>query len=411
MRRILLSITLIVLYSGWISSLNGFGYDRSGLIPTFRARCHPGLIEMKNGYDSTMISTWSTNQPKDAKSEAKNRATFSVVRVIKDSKQESENIKEGKILAESQILFGPVGQRVLVFGYNHYSEGYKYFQYRMPLTDEMLDYVQNAPAVDAPRTVMLAYLAKHLESTDKTVADDAYRYFEWLFEIKDIPEIREQLSVEQLRKFLANPETPPMRIGLYALLLGYAGDETDIPLLKEISLRPGKAPWEGGILDRACLFEGYLLLARESGLEVLEEAKLRDNACPYYEISAMMYALQFMSEHGEERFTKDRLRQSMRIVLNRSEPYDMAFFHLAKLQDWSVSDRLMELYGTAGYDSIWMKGAIVGYLHSMDATRPKDPTEQLPEHVIIARKHLNTLRDKDPETLKRLEENVVFQKN
>lgn len=403
MRRFVFSIILALLCTAGISPSSGLGYDLSYRL--MMGHCHPGLVEMKNTYDSTMIATWSTAEPKDSKSESKSRARFSVVQVIKDSKQESENIQVGKILAESQILFGPLAQRALVFGYTHSPKEYRYFQFRVPLTDEMLDYIQKAPTADAPRTVMLAYLAKHFDSTDETVADDAFRYFEWLFEIKDIPEIRTQLSTEQLRKLLTNSDTPPMRMGLYALLLGYAGDETDIPLLKEISLRPGKAPWEGGIRDSDWLFEGYLLLAGEQGLEVLEEAKLRDNACPDFERYAMMDALQFMAEHGQGRFTMDRLRQSMRIVLNRSEPDSSTIHHLAKLQDWSVSDRLVELYGTAGYDSFSMKASIVWFLKSMDATQPKDSTEQLPEHVITARKHLKTLREKDPVILKRLEKN------
>ena len=403
MRRFVFSIMLALLCVLGIFSSGSFGYDLSDRL--MMGHCHPGLVEMKNTYDSTMIATWSKDQPKDSKSGPKSRARFSVVQIIKDSKQESENIQVGKILAESQVLFGPLAQRALVFGYTHSPEEYRYFQFHAPLTDEMLDYIQKAPAADAPRTVMLAYLAKHFDSTDETVANDAYRYFEWLFEIKDIQEIRSQLSVEQLRKLLTNPESPPVRIGLCALLLGYAGDETDIPLLKQLSLQPEKAPWENGIKDRDWLFEGYLLLAGEQGLEILEEAKLRDNACPNFELYAMMDALQFMAEHGQGRFTKDRLRQSMRIVLNRSEPDYWAIYNLAKLQDWSVSDRLMELYGTAGYDSFSMKASIVGFLKSMDATKPKDPTEQLPEHVITARKHLKTLHEKDPVILKRLDKN------
>ena len=401
MRRFVFSIILTLLCVAGISPSSGLGYDLSDRL--MMGHCHPGLVEMKNTYDSTMIATWSTAPPKDSKSEFKSRARFSVVRVIKDSKEESENIREGKILAESQVLFGPLGQRALVFGYTHSPEEYRYFQFHTPLTDEMLDYVENAPTADAPRTVMLAYLAKHFESTDQTVADDAFRYFEWLFEIKDIPEIRGQLSVEQLRKFLTNPDTPPMRIGLYALLLGYAGDESDISLLKQLSLRPAKPSWENGIRDLDWVFEGYLLLEGEQGLQALEESKLRDKSSSNGEFLSAMAALRFMAEHGDGRFTKDRLLQSMRIALDRQEMAIEVLGYFFKMQDWTVSDRLMELYGTTGYDSVWVKQVIVSFLLTAEATKPKDPHEPLPEHVLTAQKHLKTLREKDPETVKRAE--------
>lgn len=399
MCRFVLSITLVMLFSGWVMPPRTFGYE-----PEVRAKlggqnCHPGIILRTHGSDSVMVATWSTNQPIDPKSAIGGRAKLTVTEIIKDSKQESENIKVGKVLAESHVLLGWEGQRLLVFGAK-YREGYRYSSFRVPLTDEILDYVQNAPAADAPHMAMLAYLAKHFESTDQTVADDAFRYFEWLFEIKDIPEIRGQLSVEQLRKFLTNPETKSHRVGMYGFLLGFVGNETDIQLLREISLRPVEDFRAGA--DR--LFEGYLMLAGAQGLEVLEEAKLKNKTLSVSETYAMMQALRYLWTFGDDRISKDRLRQSMRILLDRPEMADLVIIDLCKWQDWSVSDRLMELYGTAGYDIPSTKQVIARFFLTAEAAKPKDANEPLPAHVLTAQKHLKTLREKDPETVKAAEE-------
>ena len=46
----------------------------------------------------------------------------------------------------------------------------------------------------------------------------------------------------------------------------------------------------------------------------------------------------------------------------------------------------------------------VEFFLTAEAVKPNDPKEPLPEHVVIAQKHLKTLREKDPETVKAAEE-------
>ena len=397
MFRYALSMILTLLLCGWFASLNGYGDDFSGNRCSFY---RPSLREQWTHSDSIMIATWSKAPSANAQNGDSSKARLMVIEVIKEPKQESENIKLGKIIRESKVQLGSEGERVLVFGNVQSDESYRYSLFPKPLTEALLDYLRQIPSVDAKPAVQLAYFAKHFESPDPMVAEAAFYDFSMPAEMKDLVEIRDHLSPDKLRQWLTNPQTDSHRIGMYGFLLGLVGNETDIQLLREISLRPVQ---EFGIgADR--LFTGYLMLAGVQGLEVLEEAKLKNKTAPFSEAYATMQALRFMWTYGDGRISKDRLRQSMRIILDRPELADLVIIDLGRWQDWSVSDKLMELYGQAGYDIPSTKRAIVRFFLTEEAAKPKDPKESLPEHVITAQKHLKTLREKDPETVKAAEE-------
>ena len=149
---------------------------------------------------------------------------------------------------------------------------------------------------------------------------------------------------------------------------------------------------------------GYLLLAGEKALTTLEDAKLRNKKAAFSETYATMNALRFMWTYGDNHISKDRLRQSMRIILDRPELADLVIVDLGRWEDWSVADRLMELYGSAGYDIPSTKRAIVRFYLTAEATKPKDEKAALPAHVVTAQKHLKKLRETDPETVHSAEE-------
>ena len=183
-------------------------------------------------------------------------------------------------------------------------------------------------------------------------------------------------------------------------MTGLSGTDEDAEYLKGRLLEPV----EGFRLGIDGMMGGYLLLAGEKGLEVLEDAKLRSKTVPFNETYATMQALRFMWTYGDEQISKDRLRQSMRIILDRPELADLVIVDLGRWQDWSVADRLMELYGSAGYDIPSTKRAIVRFYLTMEAAKPKEAQEPFPAHVVTAQTHLKTLREKDPETVKAAEE-------
>src|SRR5262249_40182699 len=108
---------------------------------------------------------------------------------------------------------------------------------------------------------------------------------------------------------------------------------------------------------------GYLLLTGDKGLEVLEKDKLENKQAPFSETYAAMQAIRFMWQYGDNRISPDRLRASMRVLLDRQELADLVIADLSRMKDWSVQDKLMSMYDDEG-NIPSVKRAIVRYMLS-----------------------------------------------
>jgi hypothetical protein len=93
--------------------------------------------------------------------------------------------------------------------------------------------------------------------------------------------------------------------------------------------------------------------------------------------------------HGTEEkiIPKERLLQGIRLMLDRPQLADLVIPDLARWEDWSVLDRLVDLFKTSDDVSNWVRVPVVNYLRACP----------LPE----AKTKLDELAKIDPETLKR----------
>ncbi len=90
----------------------------------------------------------------------------------------------------------------------------------------------------------------------------------------------------------------------------------------------------------------------------------------------------------------------MRLLLDRPELADLVIADLARMEDWSAQDRLMELYGAEGYDIPSIKRAVVRYMLASAKFKPETPEQAEPEHVVKGKKYLAQLEERDPKTVK-----------
>lgn len=351
------------------------------------------LCEQLNMSDAAVLVQWEGGKPADREKGFLGSTEYTVLKVVHDS---SGELKPGGKVNLHRYRASKVGDMFLLLGTKVDS-----LEWGSPLevTETSFNYITQSPSKEAPATKRLSYFLKFLEFSDHIVADDAYGEFANA-QYKDIVAVKDKFPREKLREWLSNPQTVPSRLGLYGLMLGLSGTAADADYLKGRLIEPV----EGFRLGIDGMMGGYLLLAGDKGLTVLEDAKLRDKKVPFSETYATMQALRFMWTYGDNHIAKERLRQSMRIILDRPELADLVIVDLGRWQDWSVSDRLMKLYGTAGYDIPSTKRAIVRFYLTAEATKPKDAKEPLLAHVVSAQKHLKTLRETDPETVKAAEE-------
>jgi len=335
------------------------------------------------------------------------QTTYEIRQVIRNGRGA---VKKGQRVRLSRFRSGKKGDMFLLLG----SKATRVeWGSPLPVTETSYQYIVQAPSPETAATKRLAYFIKFLEYPDRQISDDAYAEFANA-PYKDIAAVSKLLPREKVVKWVVDAETPQTRMGLYGLLLGLSGNASDAKLMEQkIS-----APSEEFRLGIDGVMSGYLLLAGEKGLPLIEQLKLknlylvdakgkvltdakgRKKLVPFSETYAAMQALRFMWSYSEGRISKPRLRQSMRILLERPELADLVIADLARWKDWSIQGRLMTMYDDKAFNVPAIKRAVVRYMLVCTKDVPKGGTAgPLPKHVQNAMKHLAVLRKRDPKTV------------
>jgi hypothetical protein len=277
------------------------------------------------------------------------------------------------------------------------------------VTDAAWKYLSEmpTPVVDpSKQSERLAYFLDFLEHPDLIVSNDAYGEFASApYDV--IKTLKDRIPRERVRKWLMDPATSVTRIGLYGLLLGQCGTEDDAQAMEQKILVPD-ATFRLGIEG---VMAGYLLIRGEPGLQVLEEKKMlattyinaegEEVRLPFAEVYAAMQTLRFMWTYEPDRIPRERLKQSMRLLLERPELSDLVIADLARWKDWESLDRLVAMYDEERFNIPSVKRAIVRFLYycSKDVDESGGEAGATPEYVQRATGALQVLEEKDPKTV------------
>jgi len=350
--------------------------------------------------DAAVLVKWLGGIP--SKQTDAGSTDFEVVEVM--HQPANGKLQKGAKLNLIRYRSGKVGDLFLLLG----SQGVGSIEWGSPLevTQAGYEYMKNSPKPDQPALKRLSYFMKYLEHPDHTIGDDAFGEFANA-SYADVVALAKEMPREKLRTWLTTNTVSPGRIGLYGMMLGLCGNEEDAQLM-ERKIMESTEEFRLGIDG---VMGGYLLLRGEPALTQLDEKKLKDKKAPFSETYAAMQALRFMWQYGDNRIEPDRMRQSMRILLDRPELADLVIADLARMKDWSVQDRLMELFEAEAYNIPSIKRAIVRF--TLAATRDTGakrddsqggssvarPLDELPAHVVHAQKCLEDLEKRDPKTV------------
>lgn len=313
---------------------------------------------------------------------------YKVLKVVKQS--QGTRYQPGSLITINRDHSGKPGEPFLLTG----TQGPNpLWENPTVITPASYSYIMRAPSLQQPTTERLRYFLKFLEHKDTIVANDAFSEFANA-PFEDIIPLAEELPREKLHHWLSSKSTPAPRLGLYGLLLGLCGQAEDIRFMEQkISV-----PAQGIRAGIGGLMSGYLMLTGSKGLDHLERTKFRQKNTSPNELFAARDAVAFMWTYQRDgkRIPPERLRQSMRILLDRPDLADLVIADLARWQDWSVMDRLVSLYDADDYDYKAIRKAIVRYL--LVASRDTDPGT-----ATRARKYLDRIRGRDPQLVKRAE--------
>jgi hypothetical protein len=350
------------------------------------------LTEQLSSADAAVLVPWVSGV-KDTEKEP-GSTTYQIKQVVKGPKGTQ---KDQKITLDRYRVAKP-GELFFVLG-TDMGEG-KGVEWGSPLevSETSFNYMAQAPSPEAPPAKRLAYFLKFLEFSDPVISNDAFAEFASA-QYKDVEQLAPQLPRDQIRKWINSPDTQVTRLGLYGMMIGLCGDESDADMLeKRILVKSDE--FRLGIDG---LMGGYLLIKKDKGLDVLDKYKLQDKKIPFSETFSAMQALRFMWTYGTGRIAPERLRQSMRLLLDRPEMVDLVIADLARWQDWSIQEKLMGMYGEGAYDIPSVKRAIIRFMLVSSKDVGDSAAADVPPHAKKGKEYLAELRKRDPKMVSEAE--------
>ncbi|MBL9125330.1 MAG: hypothetical protein JNG90_16955 [Planctomycetaceae bacterium] len=241
----------------------------------------------------------------------------------------------------------------------------------IPLTERSAEYAAKLPGLPETGADRLAFFQDYFEDTEELLARDAYDEFAKAPYI-EVKQLKERMQHDKLVARIKDPNVSPSRRRLYLTMLGVCGSKDDLPLLEEIV--KSQNPEQKSALDAtiAC----YLTLNGVDGLPLIEELFLKKPDAEYTDTYAAIMALRF---HGQEesQIPRERLVASLRLMLDRPELADLVIPDLARWQDWSAMDRLVQLFKEADEQSSWVRVPVIKYLKECPLPEAKAHIEEL----------------------------------
>ena len=235
----------------------------------------------------------------------------------------------------------------------------------IPVSERAVQYLRKLSTLPEKGPDRLAFFQQHLEDPDETLARDAYDEFA-VAPYADVRGLADRMDPTQLLGWIENPKVQANRRRLYATMLGACGTKADAErigaILANQDLGPEKAEVRSG-LD--ALIACYVTLKGPEGLDLIDELFLnrRGREIPFTETYAAVMALRFLGEESQS-VPRDRVLASLRLLLAEPKLADLVIADLARWQDWSVIDRLVELFEKAEADNIFVREPIVNYLRA-----------------------------------------------
>ncbi len=386
---------LLMLVSMLLFSVLMVATSKVSACPICRVRAPLALAKQVAESDAAVLVRWV--ETKSPEATLGGSTTFSIIDVSRGPK---DKLKQGDKITISRFLGGMKGDLFFLMGETDETDEKIEWNNPLKVTDSSYRYIVQAPSPETPKAQRLEYFLKFLEASDPLISKDAYEEFTNA-SYEDIVMLKDKLERAKICQWITNTETPPIRLTLYGRLLGLCGNADDAVMLRtrigeysqefRLGLDNGLA-WR---LELDGLISGYLLLTGAEGLDFIDEKILKAKDAPFAETYAAMQALRFMWTHGDGRISQDRLRQSIRELLDRPYLADLVIADLGRWKDWSVQDRLMKLYGTGELDLPIIKRAIVRFLLTMEKSLPPDSAA-----ARETRQNIDKLRVQDPKTFK-----------
>jgi hypothetical protein len=287
------------------------------------------------------------------------KAKFKVTEVLKGGK----HTKKGDTLLALYIGEAPIGKEFLVMGIEPPKT-----EWGAPIeiTSGGKAYLHNLMKLPAAGPERLEFFQTHLEDKDPLISRDAYDEFATT-PYAELKKLKSKMKHDDFVRRLADPKTDISHRRLYLTMLGICGSKSDLPFLEKMLKDEDRAMKAG--LD--ALVGCYLTLKGPTGLPLVEDLFIKNEKAEFTDQYQAIMALRFHAEEGGV-IEKDKIAAVLRHMLSRPKYADLVVPDLARWEDWSVIDRMFELFRDADQDSLWVREPIVNYMRACPLAKAKE---------------------------------------
>ena len=348
--------TLIILTAGWLTLL-----PAKLLACPFCNAVSQTLRQEMAAMDSVVIAI-STQDASERDAET-GKLMMKVVQVLKGG----DLVQVGDEL--EAIYYGDVtkGRRFMLSGVDPPQLQWSC----LPVTERAETYIGKMNALEDDDLVRLKFYYQFLQDEESMLARDAYDEFA-IAPYDAVKKLAPEMDHDQLVKWISDPEMPTDRKRLYLTLLGVCGGKDDLSMLEKM-LRSTSKSSKGG-LD--AMIACYLTLGGESGLGLINELFLANKQAPYADTYQAIMAIRFHGTEGDV-IPRSALVESLHHVLDRKDLADLVIPDLARWNDWSQINRLVNLFETADPDNNWVRVPVVNYLRACPLDSAKEALKKI----------------------------------
>jgi len=253
------------------------------------------------------------------------------------------------------LLIGryPVGEKFFVMGVDP-----PVVKWTTPMkaSDRVLEYLGKLDDLPKSGADRLAFFQDYFEDEESLLAFDAYDEFAKA-PYEDMIQLKDRMDRDRLLDLIENDITSPNRRRLYFTMLGICGKAEDTKMLEGLLTSGSRRKMRGLEALIAC----YLNLKGESGMDLIQREFFEKEDCEFTYTMLAMQALRFHAEEADI-IPKERIIAAARTVLDNNEARDLVIPDLARWEDWSVMQKLVDIFKDSSDDDSWIRVPIASYL-------------------------------------------------
>jgi hypothetical protein len=244
-----------------------------------------------------------------------------------------------------------------------------------PLSEAARNHIRKLETLPKSGLERMGYFLPLLLSEDTFLANDAFNEFA-MAPIEEMATVKPLLDRRKVIATILDPDTKLELRRLHWTLLSLCGRPEDVQVALDAINRRLNEDEDTVGFDSA--LSCAMVLGGEESLEMIEQRILAQSDARYRDIYSAVLAIRV---HGTEfrQISRARLLESLRLVLEKPEVADLVIPDLARWEDWSQIDKLVELFAMPTEKSQYLRVPVVRYLQTCPLPEAKVALEKCKE--------------------------------